>query len=178
MKKKKNRLSKAFYPKEFLKKVLPKGFWRKELLNKFEIKKEYLRALTTSKAINGRKIKASIYRTIAEYENKYKSLIVAAGGNLTKSKAYNEAYNEAVKEEALVKQRIENAVVYDEVQELKKEHAGANYRWLPSDAQKARPQHQLLYGKIFKVGEGDSNGNMPGEDYGCRCGLEFLDEEK
>jgi hypothetical protein len=171
-KKKKGALSKVFYPKEFLRKALPKGFWKKDLLNnKFGIKRECLRAITTAKAINGRKIKASIYRTITEYESKYKSLI---DEGLSKSKAYNEAVNE----EVLVKQRIENAVLYDEVQELKEEHAGGSYRWLPSSSGKARPQHQLLYGKIFKVGCGDSNGNMPGEDYGCRCGLEFLGKEK
>ena len=51
------------------------------------------------------------------------------------------------------------------------------YRWMPSDAKNPDPEHQLLYGKIFRVGEGDKEGNMPGERYGCRCGIEWLDSE-
>ena len=52
------------------------------------------------------------------------------------------------------------------------------YRWLPSDAKNPDPEHQLLYGKIFRVGEGDKEGNMPGERYGCRCGIEWLTDEE
>ena len=33
-----------------------------------------------------------------------------------------------------------------------------------------RPQHQLLYGEIRKVGDGE----FPNEDYGCKCGAYFL----
>ena len=40
------------------------------------------------------------------------------------------------------------------------------------------PEHQLLYGKIFKVGEGDKNGNMPCERYGCKCGIEWLTSDE
>ena len=49
---------------------------------------------------------------------------------------------------------------------------------MPSDAKNPDPEHQLLYGKIFRVGEGDKDGNMPGERYGCRCGIEWLSESK
>ena len=63
------------------------------------------------------------------------------------------------------------------MQEEKQAHKGEFYRWLPSNAQNPDPEHQLLYGKIFRVGEGDKEGNMPGERYGCRCGIEWLKDE-
>ena len=76
--------------------------------------------------------------------------------------------------EVLLKDRIENLVLWNEVQNLKKEHEGQFYRWLPSSSKIPDPEHQLLYGKIFKVGEGDKEGNMPSERYGCKCGIQFL----
>ncbi len=83
---------------------------------------------------------------------------------------------QAVNGGALLKQRIINAVIYDGVQTQKQAHEGQFYRWLPSDAQNPDPEHQLLYGKVFRVGTGDKDGNMPGERYGCRCGIEWLEE--
>lgn len=79
--------------------------------------------------------------------------------------------------EALLQQRIENLVVYSEIQRLKEENKGEFYRWLPSGADEPDPQHQLLYGETFVVGEGDEEGNMPGERYGCQCGMEILKSE-
>ena len=64
------------------------------------------------------------------------------------------------------------------IQDLKAQHKGEFYRWMPSSAENPDPQHGLLYGKIFRVGEGDKEGNMPGERYGCQCGIEWLGEEE
>lgn len=157
-----------FYPDEYLKKVLPKGFWRKNLItNSFEVKKQTLRALTTARLVNGREIEGTIYKTLSQYEYKYEALREAGVDKRA-------AFVDAVNDEALLKQRLENTVVYDEIQSLKEEHSGEFYIWLPSNAEKPDPEHQLLYGKIFRVGEGDKDGYMPGERYGCKCGIEFL----
>ncbi|MDR2426834.1 MAG: hypothetical protein LBD46_06640 [Endomicrobium sp.] len=169
-------MSVIFDPKAYLKKVLPKGFEEQSLLyaNDIEVKKTVLRSLTAAKAINGREIKSSIYNSVNQYKNKYEELL---NQGATKSEAYEEATNG----EALLKQRIYSTLIYDEVQELKEEHYGEYYMWLPSDAQTPDPQHQLLYGKVFKVGEGDKNGFMPGERWGCQCGIDFIgnyDKEK
>lgn len=81
---------------------------------------------------------------------------------------------EEIADEKLLKQRLQGLVLYNEVERQKEEHAGEYYRWLPSESKVPDPEHQLLYGKIFKVGEGDKNGNMPCERYGCKCGIEWL----
>ena len=84
----------------------------------------------------------------------------------------------AKEKESLLKQRLENLVVFSEVTRLKKKNKGKYYKWLPSGADEPSPQHQLLYGKTFLVGEGDEDGNMPGERYGCQCGMEILDSKE
>lgn len=81
---------------------------------------------------------------------------------------------EEIADEKLLKQRLQGLVLWNEVETMKQEHAGEYYRWLPSESKVPDPEHQLLYGKIFKVGEGDKNGNMPCERYGCKCGIEWL----
>ena len=77
-----------------------------------------------------------------------------------------------------MKERVEMAVTYYEVDKEAKEHEGGFYRWLPSEAKEPEPEHALLYGKIFKVGEGDKDGNMPMQRYGCKCGIEWLSDEE
>lgn len=54
--------------------------------------------------------------------------------------------------------------------EIKDRYEGEFYIWLPSDAEEPDPEHQLNYGKKFQVGEGE----MPGDRFGCRCGMEIL----
>lgn len=70
-------------------------------------------------------------------------------------------------------QRIQNNAIYEIAQGIKDKYAGQMYEWLPSDADEPDPEHQLNYGKIFQVGVGE----MPGERYGCKCGMNILVEE-
>ena len=161
-----------FYPDRFLKQVMPKSFYSQNLVDKdFDLKKNALKAINRARTIMGRPIDTTVYNVLSQYEQKYKGLI-ADGESST------QAFNEAVNGSALLRQRIEQAVVYDEIQNLKAQHTGEFYRWLPSGAANPDPEHQLLYGKIFRVGEGDKNGNMPGERYGCQCGIEWIGEEE
>ena len=66
-------------------------------------------------------------------------------------------------------QRVQNEIVLQVAGELKDRYAGELYTWLPSDAEEPDPEHQLNYGKTFVVGEGE----MPGDRFGCRCGMEI-----
>lgn len=158
-----------FYPDRFLKQVMPKSFYSQNLVDKdFDLKKNALKAINRARTITGRPIDTTVYNVLSQYEQKYKGLI-AEGESST------QAFNDAVNGSALLRQRIEQAVVYDEIQNLKAQHTGEFYRWMPSSAANPDPEHQLLYGKIFRVGEGDKNGNMPGERYGCQCGIEWFD---
>lgn len=70
-------------------------------------------------------------------------------------------------------QRVQNEVVLEITNAVKESYSGERYVWLASDAEEPDPEHQLNYGKIFIVGEGE----MPGERIGCRCGMEILVDE-
>ena len=94
---------------------------------------------------------------------------------IDKEVLYNGNIDNFYCDEKLLKNRIANLVIYEEMQHQKQEHKGQRYRWLPSSAKEPEPEHQLLYGKIFNYGEGDADGNMPAERYGCQCGIEWLD---
>lgn len=70
-------------------------------------------------------------------------------------------------------QRVQNDLIFQVSQEIKSTYRGEQYEWLPSDAEEPDPEHQLNYGKIFVVGEGE----MPGERIGCKCGMRILVNE-
>jgi len=163
----------VFYPDKFKKKVLPKGFFDDDLLTKkgLSLKKKAMQALILATPAGEKDIQSTVLKVAATYRNKVDELL---DEGLPKARANLFAKNG----EKLLRQRIESLVVYSEIQRLKEENEGEKYRWLPSGADEPDPEHQLLYGKIFDVGEGDNDGNMPGERYGCQCGMEILKVEK
>lgn len=67
-------------------------------------------------------------------------------------------------------QRVQNEVILQIGQAIKEKYDGERYIWLPSDAEEPRPEHQLNYGVEFTVGDGE----QPGDEYGCRCGMQIL----
>jgi hypothetical protein len=69
---------------------------------------------------------------------------------------------------------LASAEMYENIQKIKANYPNSYYIWLPSYSLKARPEHQILYDMKFKVGQGDVDGNMPGEAYGCKCGLRLI----
>lgn len=81
-----------------------------------------------------------------------------------------ELADEILSNPAQLIQRVQNEVIFQVATDIKETYAGEQYTWLPSDADEPDPEHQLNYGKVFTVGEGE----MPGDRYGCRCGMEIL----
>lgn len=53
--------------------------------------------------------------------------------------------------------------------------AGVQYwRYLPSESDNPRAEHQQYYGRVYRMGDGP----MPPLDFGCRCGWEPVFEEE
>lgn len=157
-----------FLPDRFLSETLPKNFWRRKLLERNnDPKKAIMKQIVRATVVTNRKLDETYTNAIDFYNNKMQRL---------KDEGVRAYKSEALDNERLLKQRIANLITYNEVQALKKEHKGKRYRWLPSGALNPDPEHQLLYGQIFNVGEGDKDGNMPGERYGCQCGIEWIDD--
>lgn len=78
--------------------------------------------------------------------------------------------NEIKRDPALLIQRVQNEIVTQMTEKIRDKYQGDFYRWLPSDSEEPDPEHQLKYGQVFKIGEGE----MPGDRFGCRCGMEIL----
>jgi hypothetical protein len=158
-----------FNPNSYLKLVFGKDFFKGKILNsQLELKQLTLQSILKATNISKRDVDATVYKVADKYDEKMKRL---------KKEGVKAYKSEALNDEVLLKNRLENLVLWNEIQNIKEEHDGEYYRWLPSSAEEPDPEHQLLYGKIFKVGEGDKDGNMPSERYGCKCGLEILDEQ-
>lgn len=156
-----------FIPAQYLRRVIPKGVRRHGLLNeKLDVKKSYLKAIVLATAVSQATLTAQVYNVVEAYRLREKQL--QADG----IRAFK---REAVNGQKLLSRRIEHFLTYAKVQEIKQKYKGRHYRWLPSTAKEPDPEHQLLYGKVFLVGEGDKDGYMPGERWGCQCGIEILD---
>lgn len=162
-----------FYPDKFKKKVLPKGFFDKNLLTKknLTLKQNAMQALILATDVDEEELSSTILKVTKIYQNRIDDL---SEEGIPKAKASLIAKDG----EKLLQQRIESLIVFAEVQKIKNENDGEYYRWLPSGAINPDPEHQLLYGQTFLVGEGDNDGNMPGERYGCQCGMEILSAGK
>lgn len=159
-----------FNPVQYLKLLFGAGFFKGRLLNSdLELKQLALQSILKATNLSKREVEATVYKVVDNYEKKIKKL---------KKEKVKSFKAKALNNEILLKDRIENLVLWNEVQNLKKEHEGQYYRWLPSSSKEPDPEHQLLYGKIFKVGEGDKEGNMPSERYGCKCGMQILTSQE
>ena len=157
-------------PDRLLREVLGAGWKRKTLLNRnFDLKREVKRAILKADIMSKRELDAMIDKIADFYTDKAERL---------QEEGVKSFKKDAVNNEKLLKERLEMAVTYYEVDKEAKAHEGGFYRWLPSEAKEPEPEHALLYGKIFKVGEGDKDGNMPMQRYGCRCGIEWLSDEE
>ena len=161
------------FPETILKKSLPKDFFDGDLLKKknLTLKQNAMQALIIATSFSKREINSTVAKVADIYQRKIDDL---SDEGIPKAKASVIAKSG----EKLLKQRIAGLVIFDAVQNIKAENEGEKYRWLPSSSDTPDPEHQLLYGKIFDVGEGDSEGNMPMERYGCNCGIEILNETK
>ena len=159
-------MTERFYPDRFMRRVFGSNYWTQSLLTqRMTFRQAAMQAILKATGISKRKVNATVYKVLDEYDKKAEKL---------EAEGVEAFRKDAINNEKLLRQRVEMLVLYNEVKEQKEEHAGEYYRWLPSESKVPDPEHQLLYGKIFKVGEGDKNGNMPCERYGCKCGIEWL----
>ena len=161
------------FPETILKKSLPKDFFDGDLLKKknLTLKQNAMQALILATSFSKREINSTVAKVADIYQRKIDDL---SDEGIPKAKASVIAKSG----EKLLKQRIAGLVIFDAVQNIKAENEDDFYEWLPSSSDTPDPEHQLLYGQIKKVGEGDKEGNMPMERYGCNCGLRIIKATK
>ena len=150
-----------------LKRLAPPTKVKKLLRGNVTLKKTALSFVDGADFLNKAKVAETALKVIKAYQERIARLQAEAG--LDKS-AGDALEKELLKDPAQLIQRVENEVVWQVTQQIKEDYNGESYEWTPSDAEEPDPEHQLNYGKVFIIGEGE----MPGDRYGCRCGMNIL----
>jgi acyl carrier protein len=112
--------------------------------------------------VDSKALRRLVLKTLKEYKKRFEEQ------ELTKAEQKKELRNP----KQLV-HRVQNLVVTEVSKEIRSQYKGRWYEWLPSDAAEPDPQHQLKYGKRYRVGVGE----MPGDRYGCRCGMRIITDD-
>lgn len=153
----------VYDPKAVLKKIAPeskiKKLVAKRATGKIVLKKAALSFLNDVEFLSKKKVSATALKVIKAYQQR----VVDQGIE----------ENTFLDRPSLLINRVQNLVCVELAKEIKEVYNGERYEWLPSDADEPDPEHQLLYGQIFVVGDGE----MPGERVGCRCGMRILVNE-
>jgi len=159
-----------FNADKFLSTILPSRWSEKRLISiKNNIVEETnLLAETTANMVTlGLKNKKEINKTIKDFSEKYGSGLA----NTSISKKLPHGQN-------LLRNRVENTLLYENVQNIESAYKGRHFIWLPSGAKEPRHTHMLRYGKIFEVGGSvlPEDDNFPGKAYGCKCGYQWVED--
>lgn len=152
-------MSIKYEPSKLLRKIAPKKKIRNLVSKKATLKKAALSFIDDIDFLSKRSIKSVALKTIKSYQKRIK----ADPG--IKSDLLDDA--------AQLVQRVQNEVIVQIADTIKENYHGEFYKWLPSSAMEPDPEHQLNYGMVFQIGDGE----MPGDRYGCQCGMEILVNE-
>lgn len=153
-------MSIIYDPKKMLQKIAPEKKIKRLMSSNASLNRTALSFVDDIDFLNKKEVASTALKVMKSYKARIK--------DETADKA------ELKKDPALLINRVQNEVVFQVSQGIKENYSGEFYVWLPSDADEPDPEHQLNYGKKFRIGEGE----MPGDRYGCRCGMEILVEEK
>ena len=152
-------MSFTYDPKALLKKIAPESKLKKLVKPNVSLKKAALSFVKDIEFLNDKSVTRVAAKTIKDYKDRIKD---------------DPSIKQALlKDPKQLVQRVQNEVVFQVAKEIKQKYRGEKYKWLPSDAEEPDPEHQLNYGKIFIVGDGE----MPGDRIGCRCGMQILSDD-
>lgn len=149
-------MSIKYDPNELLRKIAPQKKIKRLLTDNLTVKKSALSFVDGIDFLSKKSVARVALKTVRGYEER-----IAADPSVR---------DEILSDPKQLIQRVQNEVVLQVAGEIKEKYAGEFYKWLPSDADEPDPEHQLNYGKVFQIGDGE----MPGDRIGCRCGMEIL----
>jgi hypothetical protein len=155
-----------YLPNQVLGKIAPERKIDKLMTSRLTLKRAALSFLSDASFLSKDTIERTALNVINSYQDKYDEL-------KNDGAPAEEAKLEAVNDKKLLVNRVQNEVIVQVASEIKDQYLGEFYKWLPSTATTPDPIHQLNYGKKFQIGKGE----MPGDRYGCRCGMYILVKE-
>lgn len=167
-------MSIIFDPIAMLRRIAPKAKIKRMVNSKLGLKRTILANIGTDEIpIDNGSLAEVARKTILGYKERIAKASVDAGFEKEAGTIEQKAI---VKDPKQLIQRVQNEVIYQAHQGIKKKYGGQRARWLPSDAEEPRPEHAANYGKIYIIGEG-INGVEPGDEWGCKCGVEILTDD-
>lgn len=155
-------MSIKYEPSKIIKYAASKAKIKKLLSSRLTFKKAALNFVDAIDFIDKKNVATTALKVIKEYKKRIKN-----------ADDKGDERKEIKQDPKLLINRVQNAVILQIKDEIKSRYFGEAYVWLPSDADEPDPEHQLNYGKTFKIGSGE----MPGDRIGCRCGMEILTNE-
>ena len=156
-----------YLPSRILKKTASERKIKKLLTKKLTVNRAALATLADTGVVSKKRLSEIALKVAKGYKKRYRA-------EREEGATVKEAAADAVNGGKLLVQRVQNETVFQIGQEIKAEYEGEFYEWLPSDAEEPDPLHQLNYGQVFRIGDGE----QPGDRYGCRCGMNILVPEK
>ncbi len=156
-----------FHLGELAKKLAPAKTVKRLVTTNLTLNRAVIKTLSKSDVVSAEAFTDTALEVIANYKNRYGE---EKASGATRAEAFDAATNDKVQ----MVQRVQNTVVHTIAKKVKSQYRGEFYTWLPSDAVTPDPIHQLNYGKTFQVGVGE----MPGDRYGCKCGMEIQTDDK
>lgn len=165
-------MSIIFDPRSMLKKIASPRKIEKMISKKVTVKRAALGFLDDVEGIDKSQVLDVALKTVNSYQQRIAKAQVDAG---FEKEAGTVIKDQILDDPKLLIQRVQNDLIWQMHEGIKRNYAGQRARWLPSDADDPRPEHQLNYGKEYIIGEG-IDGVEPGDEPGCKCGVEILDE--
>ena len=156
----------TYYPKEFVRTVAPLKKVERLISSRLTLNRAVLGMLADNPVMSKRAIEKTALGVLKDYKTRFRAELREGAGRA-------EAFDLATNDKRLLVARIDNAIAFEASKAIKEKYEGDRYKWLPSDADTPDPLHQLNYGKIFRVGIGE----MPGDRYGCSCGMRIITED-
>lgn len=152
----------TYEPSKIVKRFASDKKVAKLITQKASINKIALQFIAGLDFVDTPQLRRLVLKTIKEYKKRFEKK------DLTKAEQKKE-----LKDPKQLIHRVQNLVVTEVSKEIRSQYKGRWYEWLPSDASEPDPQHQLKYGKRYRVGVGE----MPGDRFGCRCGMRIITDD-
>lgn len=142
---------------------MPETLIKRLVTEDLALNKTVLAKLAAMGIVSKKSLSRVALNTIGQYKKRFSQ-------ELADGATRKQALRETLADKQNLVNRVENTIVFEVGKEIKDQYEGEFYVWLPSDAQEPDPEHALNYGKKFQIGDGE----MPGERWGCRCGMQIL----
>ena len=156
-------MSIIFLPTEFIDRVAKMRDFKRLMTRDMSLNRTVMRMIAQASGVPQTVLNKAAAKVIRNYKRNVRE-------EVREGSSKGDAVSDVVNDSRMLVQRVTNTIIQETSAQLKTDYRGERYRWLPSDANEPRPEHQAKYGRVFVLGRGEA----PQDAYGCLCGMEIL----